>query len=80
MQFLITMLLYDIFQIWLKDAVQCRDCAMCCHKKCVIKCQAGAPCTNASTTRPVVVPKFQMTEQQFEVINCEKMHKKLVRL
>ncbi|XP_066999590.2 PDZ domain-containing protein 8 isoform X2 [Anabrus simplex] len=31
-------------KIWLKDAVQCRDCAMTCHKKCVTKCQGGTVC------------------------------------
>ncbi|XP_053680842.1 PDZ domain-containing protein 8 [Anopheles nili] len=32
-------------KIWLKDAVQCRDCAMCCHKKCINKCQSSTICT-----------------------------------
>ncbi|XP_058062744.1 PDZ domain-containing protein 8 [Anopheles bellator] len=32
-------------KIWLKDAVQCRDCAMCCHKKCINKCQSSTVCT-----------------------------------
>ncbi|XP_049532563.1 PDZ domain-containing protein 8 [Anopheles darlingi] len=48
-------------KIWLKDAVQCRDCAMCCHKKCINKCQSSTVCnanegaTAATTTdaRPV---------------------------
>uniref|UniRef100_A0AAG5CZD4 PDZ domain-containing protein 8 n=1 Tax=Anopheles atroparvus TaxID=41427 RepID=A0AAG5CZD4_ANOAO len=32
-------------KIWLKDAVQCRDCAMCCHKKCINKCQSSTVCS-----------------------------------
>lgn len=31
-------------QIWLKDAVQCRDCGMVCHKKCETRCQASGTC------------------------------------
>ena len=31
-------------QIWLKDAVQCRDCGMVCHKKCEARCQASGTC------------------------------------
>ena len=31
-------------KIWLKDAVQCRDCGMVCHKKCEVRCQAAGTC------------------------------------
>lgn len=31
-------------KIWLKDAVQCLECSMVCHKKCVIKCQTSTVC------------------------------------
>ncbi|KAL6441233.1 hypothetical protein ACFW04_003482 [Cataglyphis niger] len=31
-------------KIWLKDAVQCRDCGMVCHKKCETRCQASNTC------------------------------------
>ncbi|XP_030379612.1 PDZ domain-containing protein 8 [Scaptodrosophila lebanonensis] len=31
-------------KIWLKDAMQCGDCAMCCHKKCIAKCQNATVC------------------------------------
>ncbi|XP_063242954.1 PDZ domain-containing protein 8 isoform X2 [Bacillus rossius redtenbacheri] len=31
-------------KIWLKDAVQCQNCSMTCHKKCVVKCQSGTVC------------------------------------
>ena len=36
-------------QIWLKDAVQCRQCGMCCHKKCVAKCQNSNGCNPDKT-------------------------------
>ncbi|KAJ8680913.1 hypothetical protein QAD02_016700 [Eretmocerus hayati] len=32
-------------KIWLKDAVQCRNCGMVCHKKCEVRCQAANPCS-----------------------------------
>jgi len=38
-------------KIWLKDAVQCQDCAMTCHKKCVTKCQVGTVCTKHLSQR-----------------------------
>ncbi|CAL1688589.1 unnamed protein product [Lasius platythorax] len=31
-------------KIWLKDAVQCRDCGMVCHKKCETRCQVSSTC------------------------------------
>uniref|UniRef100_A0A1Y1LX68 Phorbol-ester/DAG-type domain-containing protein n=1 Tax=Photinus pyralis TaxID=7054 RepID=A0A1Y1LX68_PHOPY len=31
-------------KIWLKDAVQCKNCNLCCHKKCLMKCQLNMPC------------------------------------
>ncbi|XP_053987253.1 PDZ domain-containing protein 8 isoform X1 [Hylaeus volcanicus] len=31
-------------KIWLKDAIQCRDCGMVCHKKCEVRCQASGTC------------------------------------
>nr|CAD7429133.1 unnamed protein product [Timema monikensis] len=36
--------LFNCPQIWLKDAVQCCDCSMTCHKKCVNKCQSTTTC------------------------------------
>ncbi|KAG5326726.1 PDZD8 protein, partial [Acromyrmex heyeri] len=35
-------------KIWLKDAVQCRDCGMVCHKKCEARCQASGTCSAES--------------------------------
>ncbi|XP_072392381.1 PDZ domain-containing protein 8 [Diabrotica undecimpunctata] len=31
-------------KIWLKDAVQCKQCGLCCHKKCIVKCQMSNGC------------------------------------
>ncbi|KAG5671946.1 hypothetical protein PVAND_002114 [Polypedilum vanderplanki] len=32
-------------KIWLKDAVQCRECSMSCHKKCIVRCQLSTVCS-----------------------------------
>ncbi|GJQ73115.1 hypothetical protein Trydic_g1744 [Trypoxylus dichotomus] len=37
-------------KIWLKDAVQCRQCGLCCHKKCISKCQVSTECVPIETT------------------------------
>ncbi|XP_019767853.1 PDZ domain-containing protein 8 isoform X1 [Dendroctonus ponderosae] len=42
-------------KIWLKDAVQCRQCGMCCHKKCVAKCQTSSSCSADSSALPKTV-------------------------
>ncbi|XP_055844429.1 PDZ domain-containing protein 8 isoform X2 [Episyrphus balteatus] len=56
-------------KIWLKDAVQCRDCSMTCHKKCITKCQNSTVCgpvdcsgvlNTISTTAQQ--PEFTVTE------------------
>lgn len=31
-------------KIWLKDAVQCKDCHMTCHKKCMTRSQSSSVC------------------------------------
>ncbi|XP_046831711.1 PDZ domain-containing protein 8 isoform X2 [Vespa crabro] len=36
-------------KIWLKDAIQCRDCGMVCHKKCEVRCQASGICGSETT-------------------------------
>lgn len=38
-------------KIWLKDAVQCRECSMCCHKKCIVRCQSSTVCSQVSESR-----------------------------
>lgn len=34
-------------KIWLKDAVQCQDCSMSCHKKCMLKSQTSTVCSGS---------------------------------
>ncbi|ALC49610.1 CG10362 [Drosophila busckii] len=66
-------------KIWLKDAMQCKDCAFCCHKKCIAKCQIATVCgpvdcisVGAISTQPggnsVVVnkPEFTITQADYE--------------
>lgn len=35
-------------KIWLKDAVQCKDCSMSCHKKCMLKSQTSTVCSGTN--------------------------------
>ncbi|KAI8126595.1 hypothetical protein FF38_09111 [Lucilia cuprina] len=63
-------------KIWLKDAVQCRDCFMCCHKKCINKCQNATVCgpvdcssalqQQQQTTSIVATPEFMVTEADID--------------
>lgn len=60
-------------KIWLKDAVQCRDCFMCCHKKCINKCQNATVCGPVDcssviqqTTSTVATPEFMVTEADID--------------
>ncbi|CAK1548194.1 unnamed protein product [Leptosia nina] len=50
-----------------KDAMQCRNCGLCCHKKCVAKCQESSPCIpkqnrESSTSSSCQPPELIMTE------------------
>nr|CAI5826053.1 unnamed protein product [Callosobruchus analis] len=54
-------------KIWLKDAVQCRLCGMCCHKKCIVKCQTSTGCNpnykgEVSVSDVILQPEITMTE------------------
>ncbi|KAM3966500.1 PDZ domain containing 8 [Aphomia sociella] len=50
-------------KIWLKDAMQCRNCGLCCHKKCVAKCQESSPCVPKQDQGPNCrPPEVIMTE------------------
>ncbi|XP_050674234.1 PDZ domain-containing protein 8 isoform X2 [Leptidea sinapis] len=54
-------------KIWLKDAMQCRNCGLCCHKKCVTKCQESSPCVPKQDRELLVgsgcqPPELVMTE------------------
>lgn len=55
-------------KIWLKDAVQCRECGLCCHKKCISKCQVSTECLPAdrsslkSDISDIVQPEIITTE------------------
>lgn len=53
-------------KIWLKDAVQCKDCAMSCHKKCMIKSQTSTVCSGNHDIKeiddpPAHQPEFKLT-------------------
>uniref|UniRef100_A0A1B6DL70 Phorbol-ester/DAG-type domain-containing protein n=1 Tax=Clastoptera arizonana TaxID=38151 RepID=A0A1B6DL70_9HEMI len=42
-------------KIWLKDAFQCRDCSMTCHKKCVGKCSTLTFCGRRTSLQPEII-------------------------
>ncbi|XP_061394825.1 PDZ domain-containing protein 8-like, partial [Musca vetustissima] len=64
-------------KIWLKDAMQCRECFMCCHKKCINKCQNATVCgpvdcstalTQTQIPTPLVqTPEFMVTDADIDV-------------
>lgn len=59
-------------KIWLKDAMQCQECSMCCHKKCIVKCQMATVCgpvdctgsmpATSSTPSMASRPEFTITQ------------------
>ncbi|XP_034948220.1 PDZ domain-containing protein 8 [Chelonus insularis] len=51
-------------KIWLKDAVQCRDCGMVCHKKCEARCQTSGACGAENLTNMA----FEVDEMESNVI------------
>ncbi|XP_044259435.1 PDZ domain-containing protein 8 [Tribolium madens] len=60
-------------KIWLKDAVQCRECGLCCHKKCIAKCQTSTACIQGEkkTEPETVQPEITMTEPPDEYTEGE---------
>ncbi|XP_058804776.1 PDZ domain-containing protein 8 isoform X2 [Phymastichus coffea] len=54
-------------KIWLKDAVQCRDCGMVCHKKCEARCQASGACDAES----VATMAFEADEAETSIMGIE---------
>lgn len=61
-------------KIWLKDAVQCKDCAMCCHKKCITKCQNSTICgpvADSSTVLAAPSLPHQPSSVEFKVTEAE---------
>ncbi|XP_050746431.1 PDZ domain-containing protein 8 isoform X2 [Drosophila biarmipes] len=53
-------------KIWLKDAMQCQECSMSCHKKCIVKCQMATVCgpvdCSSSTATMASRPEFTITQ------------------
>ncbi|XP_033229325.1 PDZ domain-containing protein 8 isoform X2 [Belonocnema kinseyi] len=54
-------------KIWLKDAVQCRDCGLVCHKKCESRCLAAGACGAESLTSVA----FEADEVETNVLTGE---------
>ncbi|KAJ8936902.1 hypothetical protein NQ318_010929 [Aromia moschata] len=67
-------------KIWLKDAVQCRQCGLCCHKKCIVKCQMSTGCnpsdkaslrSEVSVSDVLLQPEITMTEAEEEPMETQ---------
>lgn len=64
-------------KIWLKDAVQCKRCNLCCHKKCLMKCQLSTPCTLSETldlkgdASDILNPEIRTTEVIDDDLDCD---------
>lgn len=48
-------------KIWLKDAVQCSSCMMCCHKKCMLKSQSSTVCSGTNDDLHGSQPELKVT-------------------
>lgn len=66
-------------KIWLKDAMQCKNCTMSCHKKCIAKCQNATVCGPVecygpmqTTISPPLKPEFTITQPQPEYMEFEE--------
>lgn len=70
-------------KIWLKDAMQCRECYMCCHKKCINKCQNATVCgpvdcssalqQNPTAMMVMTTPEFMVTDADQDEIGIEPL-------
>lgn len=56
-------------KIWLKDAVQCKDCSMSCHKKCMVKSQSSTVCAGTNDGKENDDP--QNAQPEFKVTTAE---------
>ncbi|CAH1154690.1 unnamed protein product [Phaedon cochleariae] len=72
-------------KIWLKDAVQCKQCGMCCHKKCISKCQMSTGCNpgmknEVSASEVTLQPEITMTEIGEDVTESSSLGNGLKRV
>lgn len=51
-------------KIWLKDAVQCKDCQMTCHKKCMMRSQSSTVCYGTMDQNELLTLKVTDTDCQ----------------
>lgn len=58
-------------KIWLKDGVQCRDCSMNCHKKCINKCQASTICGPVDATAALQQSSLAQSSVEFKVTDTD---------
>ena len=56
-------------KIWLKDAVQCKDCSMSCHKKCMLKSQTSTVCSGMNEGKEN--DESQSNQPEFKVTGAD---------
>lgn len=60
-------------KIWLKDAVSCKECAMSCHKKCIVRCQSSTVCSG-SESKDDDSQISQNAQPEFKVTSVDGTH------
>ncbi|XP_055295198.1 PDZ domain-containing protein 8 [Sitodiplosis mosellana] len=58
-------------KIWLKDGVQCRDCLMNCHKKCITKCQQSTICGPVDASAALQQSSLHASSVEFKVTDAD---------
>lgn len=59
-------------KIWLKDGVQCSDCGMNCHKKCITKCQSSTICGPVDATSAFQQINLSNSGVEFKITDAEE--------
>ncbi|XP_068158763.1 LOW QUALITY PROTEIN: PDZ domain-containing protein 8 [Drosophila tropicalis] len=61
-------------KIWLKDAMQCQECSMSCHKKCIAKCQNATVCGPVDCSASLPPPAASMVNKpEFTITEAENL-------
>jgi len=63
-------------QIWLNNAVQCRNCALSCHKKCVAKCLASLVCQGGASPSAPASPSPPNPVSNAEALGATLEHRR----
>lgn len=58
-------------KIWLKDGVQCQECSMNCHKKCITRCQASTICGPVDASIALQQSSLHASSPEFKVTDAD---------